>query len=458
MTTVPDDPLKKGLMDFAERLRSGNTSVRAVTEAYLSRIESLNPTFNAYIHVDADQALKTATALDNLLAAGVDLGPLMGVPVAIKDLFAVAGMPVKAGSNLDLTDCIGSEGPFIKSLRQAGCVFLGKTRSIEFAAGAQNLIHPTPWNPCDMNTPRTPGGSSHGSAVAVAAGLCGFAIGSDTGGSVRQPAALCGIVGLKTSYGIWLTDGVFPLCPSMDTVGLLTASTEDASTVYTALVDDKANSHVKLTGVRLGVPEPECMDTMDADVSDRFELSLQHLQAAGVELVPIKWPTEQEQQDIKAIYAGMVPADLLTTLGNERFQSQRHAIDPVAVQRLEGGVGLAATEYIRLQRMQKRLAELAHDRIQGLDGIVSPTTPLTPQPVKNVSKSVATASDFVARSLSYTRAANVYDMCAMTIPILGDPGSMPVGLQLTCASQEESKLLSLANSVSHIMLNITKIK
>ncbi|MGS2745179.1 amidase [Halomonas sp. LS-001] len=454
MTTLPDDPLKKGLIDFARRLRSGHTSARAVTEAYLSRIESLNPTFDAYIHVDADQALKTATALDSLLSAGVDLGPLMGVPVAVKDLFAVAGMPVKAGSNLDLNDCIGSEGPFIKSLRQAGCVFLGKTRSIEFAAGAQNLIHPTPWNPCDMSTPRTPGGSSHGSAVAVAVGLCGFAIGSDTGGSVRQPAALCGIVGLKTSYGIWSTEGVFPLCPSMDTVGLLTASAEDASTVYTALVDDKAASAVKLAGVRLGVPEPECLDAMDTDVSDRFELSLHYLKAAGVELVPITWPTEQEQQDIKAIYAGMVPADLLTTLGRERFQSQRHAIDPVAVQRLEGGVELTATEYIRLQRMQKRLAELAHDRMQGLDGIVGPTTPLTPQPVKNVSKSVSAASDFVVRSLSYTRAANVYDMCAITIPIPGDPGSMPVGLQITCAHQEENKLLSLANSVSHLFRNL----
>lgn len=454
MTLVPENPLETGLDDFARRLRCGETSATAVTQAYLDRIAALNSKFDAYIYVDADQALKTASALDGLLAAGVDLGPLMGVPVAIKDLFAVNGMPVTAGSKLDLTDCIGCEGQFVRSLRHAGCVILGKTRTVEFAAGAQNLIHRTPWNPCDMSIPRTPGGSSHGSAVAVAAGLCGFAIGSDTGGSVRQPAAFCGIVGLKTSHGIWPTDGIFPLCPSLDTIGLLAASIADVSMVYNALVDDindKTASVGKLAGVRLGVPEPECMDTMEASVADRFKLSLKCLEAAGVELVPVKWPTEQEQQDIKAIFAGMVPAELLATLGKERFQHQRHDIDPVALRRLDGAVDLAATDYIRLQRMHKRLAKLAYGRMKGLDGIIGPTTPLTPQPLQDVIKSVSAASDFVAHSLSYTRAANVYDMCAITIPIPGDSSSLPVGLQITCASREESNLLSLASSVSRII-------
>jgi aspartyl-tRNA(Asn)/glutamyl-tRNA(Gln) amidotransferase subunit A len=438
-------------MDFARRLRSGHISARQVTEVYLARIAALNPVLDAYIHVAADQALETADALDRLLSSGTDLGPLMGVPVAVKDLFAVSRMPTRAGSNIDLTDCIGSEGIFIHSLRRAGCVILGKTRTIEFAAGAQNLIHPTPWNPCDMDTHRTPGGSSNGSAVAVAAGLCGFAIGSDTGGSVRQPAALCGVVGLKTSHGIWPTDGVFPLCPLMDTVGLLAVNAQDASVAYAALTGGTAAPAIELTGVRLGVPRPGCMETMDADVADRYESSLLLLEAAGARLVPVSWPTEQEQQDIKTIFAGMVPADLLNTLGRERFQDHRHEIDPVAVRRLEGAWALPTTEYIRLKRMQERLAALIHDRMQGLDGIVGPTAPLTPRPVREVSGSVSIASAFVARSLSYTRAANVYDMCAITIPISDQARGLPVGLQITCRAKEETKLLSLANAISPVI-------
>lgn len=451
MTTFPSDPLKGGLVEFARRLRSGHISSREVTEAYLSRIAVLNPKLDAYTHVAEDQSLKTAEALDRLLSVGIDLGPLMGVPVAVKDLFSVPGMPARAGSNLDISDCIGGEGAFIRSLRKAGCVILGKTRTIEFAAGAQNLIHPTPWNPCDMNSHRTPGGSSHGSAVAVAAGLCGFAIGSDTGGSVRQPAALCGIVGLKTTYGTWPIDGIFPLCPSMDTVGLLTASTSDVAVVYSALTSGTAVPTSELSGIRLGVPGQGCMESMDADVADSYESALQNLEAAGVRLVPVSWPTEQEQQEIKAIYAGMVPADLLTTLGRERFQVHRHEIDPVVGKRLEGGWALPATEYIRLKRLQARLAAVAQDRLQDLDGIIGPTVPLTPRPVKEVSDNASTASAFVARSLSYTRAANVYDMCAVTIPILSTTGGLPVGLQISCPAKKETKLLSLANAIEPVI-------
>jgi len=450
MTTLPTDPLQNGLMDFARRLRLGHISARQATEVYLSRIATLNPKLDAYSYVATDQALETADALDRLLSSGTDLGPLMGVPVAVKDLFAVSGMPVGAGSNLDLTDCIGSEGKFIHSLKQAGCVILGKTRTTEFAAGAQNLIHPTPWNPCDSVTHRTPGGSSNGSAVAVAARLCGFAIGSDTGGSVRQPAALCGVVGLKTSHGIWPTNGVFPLCPPMDTVGLLAANVHDVSVAYAVLKDGTMASASGLSGVRLGVPGPGCMEAMDADVAERYEFSLQHLEAAGVTLVPISWPTEEEQQDIKAIFAGMVPAELLATLGREWFQKHRHEIDPVAVRRLEAAWDLPVLEYIRLTRLQGRLAALVHDRMQGLDGIVGPTTPLTARPISELSD-VSTASAFVARSLSYTRAANVYDMCAITIPISDAARGLPVGLQIMCRAKEETRLLSLANAISHVI-------
>jgi len=231
VTTLPADPLASGIEAYARRLRRSEITVEAATKAYLDRIGALDPHFGAYQHVAAGPALAEAQALDRLLAAGGDLGPLTGVPVAIKDIFAVDGTPTTAGSKLDVLDLIGPEGPFVKRLRQAGCVILGKVKTVEFALGAVGISQPrgTPWNPWDAAVHRIPGGSSSGPAVAVAAGLCGFAIGSDTGGSVRLPACFCGTFGHKTSVGLWPTAGVFPLSGALDTIGPLTASAADGA-------------------------------------------------------------------------------------------------------------------------------------------------------------------------------------------------------------------------------------
>ena len=202
MKTLPPDPIQQmGIVQFGIRLRRGEISSEAVTLQYLERITALNSKLAAYVHVATESAVEAARGIDRLIKGGTDLGPLMGVPIAIKDIFTVEGMPTKAGSKLDISDLVAAEGSFIKSLKRQGCVILGKTRTIEFAAGAQNVKHPTPWNPWDPDTHRTPGGSSSGSAVALSAGLCAFAVGSDTGGSVRLPAALCGLFGLKPSVG-----------------------------------------------------------------------------------------------------------------------------------------------------------------------------------------------------------------------------------------------------------------
>ena len=213
MANIPPDPLDDGgIACFADEFRTRRTSSESVTAAYLARIEALDARLGAYEHVARDRALAQARALDALLAAGTDLGPLMGVPVAIKDLIAVTGMPTTAGSNVDVEDLIGSEGPFVSTLKRAGCVILGKTKTVEFAMGGSgvNLVRGTPWNPWDATTHRIPGGSSSGSAVAAAAGLCAFAIGSDTGGSVRIPA-FSGTFALKTTKGLWPTENVSSL-------------------------------------------------------------------------------------------------------------------------------------------------------------------------------------------------------------------------------------------------------
>ena len=180
----PNDPMAEGgIAVFAEKLRSGHITISGVTRAYLDRIEALDGKLGAFQYVAKDEAIAAAEAMDKLLAAGTDLGPLMGVPIGIKDIYAVEGMPITNGSLFDATNITGPEGRFVTGLKQAGCIILGKTKTVEFALGATgvNEARGTPWNPWDLSSHRTPGGSSSGSGVATAAGLCAFAMGSDTG-------------------------------------------------------------------------------------------------------------------------------------------------------------------------------------------------------------------------------------------------------------------------------------
>ena len=159
----------------------------------------------------------------------------MGVPIAIKEIFSIKGLPYGAGTDLDLNEITPPQGPFIQKLKRAGCVILGTTRTTEFAAATINVKKPMPWNPADEHIKRVCGGSSHGSAAALRAGLCAFSVGSDTGGSVRLPAALCGVFGFKSTAGVWPTEGVFCLSPTLDSVGVFTRSADDAALIFSAL-------------------------------------------------------------------------------------------------------------------------------------------------------------------------------------------------------------------------------
>src|SRR3546814_99103 len=203
-------------------------------DACLARIAALNHRLQAFQVVDADRARQAARAVDELLAAGTDLGPLMGVPIAVKDIIAVEGLPTSNGSKLPSEHLTGPEGPLVGQLKAAGCVILGKTRTVEFALGATgvNEARGTPWNPWDATVHRFPGGSSSGSAVAVAAGLFGFALGTDTGGSIRIPARFCGLFGHTTTIGLWQTAGAFPLSPTSDPIEIGRASCRERVCPY----------------------------------------------------------------------------------------------------------------------------------------------------------------------------------------------------------------------------------
>jgi aspartyl-tRNA(Asn)/glutamyl-tRNA(Gln) amidotransferase subunit A len=443
------NPLEQLDLDvFAARLRAGEISSEAATAAYLARIAALDARLGAFVHVAGDAALDVARGVDCLLRGGTDLGPLMGVPVVVKDLFTVAGMPLpRVGSDLDVHDLIEPEGTFVKALKRAGCVILGTARMTEFAFGLVNLRHRTPWNPRDAREHRMPGGSSSGSAVALAAGLCAFAAGSDTGGSVRHPAALCGLFGFKPTAGLWPTDGVFPLSSTFDSIGTFTRSAHDAAQVFAALTARPRPAPRALAGLRLGRPRHAPFDDLADDVSRAVDAALERLRGAGVEIVAVDVP---EAAEVDTVFLPMVPAELLAHLGADRIAAQKDVLDPMVQQRFEPATHQPADRYIALRDRQRALCRIAQARMQGLDGWVTATSPDTAVRIADFD-TVDTASAWVRRGLRNTRPANLFGQCAVSIPLPSTGGALPVGLQVICGAGGDAALLSIAQGIENLL-------
>lgn len=302
---LPEDPVVSagGLAGYAVALSEGSTTAVETTQAYLSRIAALDGKLQCFEHVATDIAMTEAAHADSSIALGDGRRPgLCGVPIGVKDIIAIRDMPLTCGSVLqdvgilDVAELVGAEGSFIKTLRSAGAIFLGKTKTVEFGSGGLgiNTVRGTPWNPADLGTHRIPGGSSSGSAAGVAAGLCALSIGTDTGGSVRIPAALCGIFGLKTSVGRWQTDGVLPYSATFDSIGLLTRSAADAAIAFAAIEAAAGDTTeypplqaASLQSVRLGVPSSFFYDDLEPQVDTAIHRVLARLENEGVELVPV---------------------------------------------------------------------------------------------------------------------------------------------------------------------------
>jgi aspartyl-tRNA(Asn)/glutamyl-tRNA(Gln) amidotransferase subunit A len=442
-TAPPKDPLTGiSIAEFGRQLRRGELTIEATVQDYLIRIDTLDTRLGAFEFVAADSALESASALDRLLAAGCDLGPLMGVPIGIKDLFAVTGTPVTAGSRVDIADLVGAEGSFVKLLRRAGCVILGKTKTVEFAYGAAgtNSVRGTPWNPWDSQVHRAPGGSSSGSAVAVAAGLCAFAIGSDTGGSVRLPASLCGIFGLKTTVGLWPTDGVFPLSPTLDSIGLLTRSAEDAAIAFAVLTGRPIPTAASLRALRLGLPEEFFFDELDPTVAQCIDATMALLKESCAAITRIQATNMRERESLFPI---LLSSELVATLGRERFEAGRHLMDPVVAARAARGLEVAAVDYVRMLRRHQELKRIALTQMDGLDGWITPTTALLPIPISEFT-GVDRGLQMTAATSRNSQPMNMFGQCGTSTPINSLGAHLPVGLQVSCRPFEEDHALAVA--------------
>ncbi|UQG60855.1 amidase [Marinobacter sp. M3C] len=445
---IPSDPIAPiGLEGFAKSMRQGKITSEQVVKAYLERIELLDPLLGAFERVDSERALIVARAMDALLAEGIDLGPLMGLPISVKDIFVFDGNYPHAGSNLSLQNKYQpQDSSFITALKEAGCVILGTTRMVEFALGitGHSVSRGTPWNPWDEHQHRLPGGSSSGAAVALSAGMCALSIGSDTGGSVRVPAAMCGLFGLKTTAGLWPTDGVFPLDPQTDSIGLLTRSARDAQLAFQALNSRINPCDLKQTKCsnppRLGRPTRYMLDDLSPDVSRAFEKAITALKEKNAEIVSLDIPNIEGRERYFPI---AMPSELLSWLGEKTFNDQKELIDPTIRVRIEKGLTIKAHDYLTVSAERHAHVKEADKLFDAVDLIISPTTQETALPIK----SLEDPDNAMRAAMSMTRntqPANYFDWCAVTLPIGLDSSGLPMGLQLNTRGMTESNLLAMA--------------
>ena len=450
MSNLPNDPLlNMSINSFAKKLRQGEINCEQIVTSYLNRIKSVNDKLNAFIFIDEKKAINNAIAIDKLLKSGVDLGPLMGLPVAIKDICSVNDMPTTNGSIVNTDDITGEEGTLVKRLKELGCVVIGKTHTVEFALGATGLNkhRGTPWNPWDLETHRIPGGSSSGSAVAVASGLVPFAIGTDTGGSVRIPASLTGVAGLKTTKDVWPTDGIFPLSPTLDTPGPLARSFEDIKTIFETYGSGvkKDLGPIHLSNLKLAKLGKPFTDDLDEEVQNAYEKICEKLKEKGAILIELDIPEALERVNL---FPPIVGSEIIYAFGEKRFLDNCDNMDPVTAKRAKVGLDVKSADYLKFKNRLKELEIMASDFFKDYDALISPTTVMRAMKVEDCEIN-GKLHDRSLLSSANTQPGNLFNLCGISYPIqkyCNDYKSdtcLPVGLQVLCANGNDCKAIEI---------------
>jgi aspartyl-tRNA(Asn)/glutamyl-tRNA(Gln) amidotransferase subunit A len=432
------------IQEFGAKLRAHAITSEAIVERCLAQIEARNSATNAFILVMADEARRQAREADREFAAGRDRGPLHGVPLSIKDLMDVRGTETTAASRVRVGRVASQDAPCVASLRAAGAVFVGKTNLHEFALGTTSgdSAFGAVRNPLDPT--RSPGGSSGGSAVSVATGMALATVGTDTGGSIRIPAACCGIVGLKPSLGEVPTDGVVPLSSTLDHVGPLAASVSDAWTVFRVLTGDLAPAPLApaaATALRLAVPRPYFLDMLDDDVRARFEASLEACRAAGIRVREIEIP---HTDTIANVYIRISLKEAAAYHAATLAAVPERYTPPVR-QRLEMGRGIQHEEYMLALGGREQLRRDVDAASADCDALALPTLPI-PAPKIGAETVQVGATEQPLRNvmLRLTQLFNVTGNPAISIPCGLTREGMPCGLQLVGARGQTRELVQAA--------------
>jgi len=441
MTVDPEVPT---IETFARQWRAGLISAAELTEGCLRRIDADDRRLNVFTLVMADAARREARQADRDLALGIDRGPLQGVPVSVKDLIDIRGVPTTAASRVRNGHVAGTDAPVIARLREAGAVLVGKTNLHEFAYGATNedsAFGPT-LNPHDPG--RSPGGSSGGSAVSVATGMALVSLGTDTGGSVRIPAAACGIVGLKPTYGEVPVERIVPLSRTLDHVGPLTRSVRDAWFVYRCLTGRPVPadwSFPKVRDLRLAVLRPYFCDVLEPDVRSRFEAVVDRLREEGARVAEAEFPSVEM---VTAIFPVVQASEAATYHARTLETVPDRYTRPVRL-RLELGRYILAEDYLRALKGRDVLREGLDAVFGDHDALVLPTLAVPAQPI-GADWVVIEGSKHPLRplTLKLTQAFNITGHPAITLPCGVTSEGLPCGFQLVGRYGQTEALLGVA--------------
>ncbi|MFA6266073.1 MAG: amidase [Pseudolabrys sp.] len=404
----------------------------------------------AVLTVYREAAQAAAEASDARFRTGTTLGPLDGAIVTIKDLFDVAGDVTRAGSKVlaDEGKVAERDAPVVQRLRAAGAVIVGKTNMSEFAFTGIgiNPHYGTPGNPADRA--RAPGGSSSGAGVAAADDMCEIAIGSDTGGSVRIPASLCGVVGFKPSKQRVATEGAFPLSYSLDSIGPLAKSVALCAAADAAMAAEAPWSlePALLSGLRFGVAQGLPLENLDETVGRRFPEALDRLERAGVRLSYEKLPLFDDM--MQALTRASLLVAEAYSIHRERLATRGDDIDQIVRGRLDKGGDIAAADYVIASRARHALIRAMDERLRDIDVLVLPTTPTVAPRIDELSERRA----FMARNamlLRNTTIANFFDLTAISLPLPRD-GLLPTGLMLFARNGHDRQLLRIAAAVEKL--------
>ena len=445
----------RSLLRLAEKLAAGETRSVALVEAALAAIdEPRGEGERAFVFVDRQGARRAAEQADRLRRRGQAPSPFCGIPISVKDLFDIEGQVTRAGSKLlDGSPPATEDAVAVRRLRTAGFVLIGRTNMTEFAYSGLGLNphYGTPLNPYQREVKRIPGGSSSGAAVSVTDGMAAAAIGTDTGGSCRIPAAMCGLVGCKPTASRIPRDGVLPLSVSLDSVGSLAASASCCAILDRIMSGAGAHwpslPELALRGLALGVPQHLVLDDLDAAVSAAFARALGRLRALGAKVVDLNFQSLEELPRINA--KGGIAAAEAFAWHRRHLQDQADRYDPRVSARILKGAEQSAADLIDLRRARQAMIREARERMAGLAALIYPTAPMI-APKLSALEDDGEYARLNLLALRNPTLANFLDACAISIPIhLGD--EPPAGLNLLGHPGRDEALFALAASLERAL-------
>ena len=454
---MANDPTLLSISEVSKQIEAGELSPVELVELQLSKIEQLDEKLNAFVTVVPELAKKAAKEAEMEIRAGRYRGPLHGIPIGIKDIIDTRGIVTTIGSSIFRDNVPDRDATVVKRLTKAGAVLIGKTNTHEFALGVttNNLHYGATRNPWDLE--RVPGGSSGGSAAATAANLCFAALGSDTGGSVRIPSAFCGLVGLKPTYGRVSLHGVFPLATSLDHVGPLTRTVEDAAILLQEMAgfdeDDPRSlqtpvpnyrdnlSDASIEGLKIAVSEDIDQIPVDYDVIKAFRATISKIEKLGGEIIEAKLTSAKTSEEVSSIIllaeAASQHAELLAKHSD---QYGRNVID-----RFRAGQKIQTDAYIKSSRNREVITREFQFLFQKYDFYLTPTVQILPPKIgQEVVMVDSTEVNVVLGCTKFTRLANLTGMPAIALPCGFSTNSLPLSVQFMAPKLGESELLKLA--------------